>query len=241
MIKAAVSLPYPLSPFGPTPMRTPSTLLALTLAALPLSAALHGCAATGVALREQFGIAKRQQLVDRVEEARDSQNAAKEQFDSALQEFLAVTGQTGKGGELESRYNKFKKEYERCDSRAKAVTERIASVEYVAAKLFKEWEAEIGQYQSANLKATSQKMLDDTKVRYQQLLSAMKAAESKMKPVLAAFKDQELFLKHNLNAKAIASLQGTANEIQNDVSQLIREMEASINEANAFISQMQTK
>ena len=216
-------------------------ILALALASVPTSAVFCGCAATGVALREQFGIAKREQLVDRVEEARDSQNAAKEQFDSALQEFLSVTGQTGKGGELEARYNRFKKEYERCDSRAKAVSERIASVEYVATKLFREWEAEIGQYQSANLKASSQRMLDDTKVRYEQLLSAMKSAESKMKPVLAAFKDQELFLKHNLNAQAIASLQGTATEISNDVSQLIREMEASINEANEFISQMQTK
>lgn len=213
----------------------------MSIAATVSLGCLGGCAATGVALREQFGIAKRQQLVDRVEEARDSQNAAKEQFDSALQEFLSVTGQAGKGGELESRYNKFKKEYERCDSRAKAVSDRISSVEYVANKLFREWESEITQYQNANLKATSQKMLDDTKVRYGQLLGAMKSAESKMKPVLAAFKDQELFLKHNLNAQAIASLQGTATEIQNDVSQLIREMEASINEANEFISQMQTK
>lgn len=202
---------------------------------------LGGCSATGVAIREQFGIAKRQQLVDRVGEARDSQNAAKAQFDSALHEFLSVTGQTGKGGELESRYNSFSKEYQRCESRAKAVTDRIASVEYVAGKLFKEWESELDQYNSANMRRQSQKMLDDTKARYEQLISSMRTAESKMKPVLAAFKDQELFLKHNLNAQAIASLQGTASEIQADVARLIHEMETSIAEADAFIQQMGTK
>lgn len=216
-------------------------LLGVCAAAIVACTMLSGCAATGVAIREQFGVAKREQLVDRVEETRDSQNSAKTQFDSALQEFLAVTGQTGKGGDLEAKYAKFSKEYQRCESRAKAVSERIGSVEYVAAKLFKEWEAELAQYSSANMRAQSQKMLDDTKSRYAQLIASMKSAESKMKPVLAAFKDQELFLKHNLNAQAIASLQGTATEIQSDVTRLIQEMESSIAEANAFIQQMGTK
>ena len=35
-----------------------------------------------------------------------------------------------------------------------------------------------------------------------------------MKPVLAAFHDQVLVLKHNLNARAIASLEGTAVTLQ---------------------------
>jgi hypothetical protein len=112
-------------------------------------------------------------------------------------------------------------------------------VERVADALFKEWKAEIGQYSSAQLKAASEKQLTDTQARYGQLLGVMKQAAGKMDPVLAAFKDQVLFLKHNLNARAIASLQGTATQIQSDVGSLIRDMEASISEANSFISQMQ--
>jgi Protein of unknown function (DUF2959) len=57
--------------------------------------------------------------------------------------------------------------------------------------------------------------------------------------VLAAFKDQVLFLKHNLNARAISSLQQNADQIQSDVARLVREMEASIKEANEFIELMQ--
>jgi hypothetical protein len=48
-----------------------------------------------------------------------------------------------------------------------------------------------------------------------------------------------LFLKHNLNARAISSLQQNAGQIQGNVRTLVREMEASIAEANAFIEQMQ--
>ena len=119
------------------------------------------------------------------------------------------------------------------------VRDRITSVENVASALFKEWKAEIGQYSSAQLKAASGQQLDETQSRYNQLAGAMKQAAAKMDPVLATFKDQALFLKHNLNARAIASLQGTASQIQTDVSGLIRDMEASINEASSFITQMQ--
>jgi hypothetical protein len=59
-----------------------------------------------------------------------------------------------------------------------------------------------------------------------------------MPPVLSAMKDQVLFLKHNLNAQAVASIQGTAEGIRRDIESLIKEMQASIDEANAFIDEM---
>ncbi len=211
------------------------TLLALS-AASTLLVTLPGCASTGIAIREKFGYAKREQLVDRVQEARDGQEAAKVQFESALAEFLAVTKVSG--GELEAQYNKLKREYDRSETRAGDVRSRITSVERVAAALFKEWEAELSQYESASLRSTSEQQLRDTRREYDQLIGVMNAAAGRMDPVLRAFKDQVLFLKHNLNARAIASLQGTTAQIQTDVAGLIREMEASIAEANSFIDRM---
>jgi len=67
----------------------------------------------------------------------------------------------------------------------------------------------------------------------------MRSAEARMEPVLRAFQDQVLFLKHNLNARAIDSLQGELGSIETDVAQLIREMERSIAESDAFISSLQ--
>lgn len=198
--------------------------------------ACAGCASTTIALKEKLGYAKREQLVDRVKDARDEQTETKEQFESALAQFMAVTGASG--GDLEAKYNKLKTEYEASESQAQDVRGRIKDVENVADALFKEWEEELSQYSSDVLRASSRRQLDDTKSQYQKLLSAMKAAESKMAPVLLAFKDQVLFLKHNLNARAIASLQSNVNQIQGDVTRLVAEMEASINEANQFIEQM---
>ena len=118
------------------------------------------------------------------------------------------------------------------------MTSRIGSVERVSAALFSEWETELEQYTNAELRAGSEKQLKATRKKYDQMIAAMHRAEEKMQPVLSAFRDQVLFLKHNLNARAIASIEGTAGELETDVAQLIAEMQVSIDEADAFIEQM---
>ena len=59
-----------------------------------------------------------------------------------------------------------------------------------------------------------------------------------MEPVLRQFRDQVLFLKHNLNAAAIGSLRGTADAIQGDLQQLLSRMNASIAEADRFVKSL---
>jgi archaellum component FlaC len=218
-----------------------AVLVALSLIALPAvgTTALTGCAKTKIWMNEKLGYEKREQLVGSVEKARDQQEKAKVAFASALEEFLAITEGDESTADLEKKYKKIESAYENSASRAEAVHGRIASVETVAKALFKEWEKELGQYSSDSLRAASQEQLDATRERYTKLVGAMKDAAAKMDPVLAAFKDQTLFLKHNLNARAIASLETDLAKVKTEVAELIQEMEASIAEANAFIDSLQ--
>lgn len=203
------------------------------------SSVVAGCQSTAIAIRESFGYAKREQLVDRVQEARDGQTEAKEQFASALDEFLALT--RAEPTELEEKYRELDRAYSRSEDRAEEVNTRISRVEAVATALFSEWREELDEYSSADLRRASEDQLLRTERQYDQLISAMKEAASRMDPVLRAFRDQVLFLKHNLNAQAIASLESNTAALQSDVGRLIEEMEASIAEANAFIDQMRAE
>ena len=200
------------------------------------AAGVCGCASARIELAEKFGYAKREQLTDKVKAARDGQEEAKQQFESALAEFIAVTGVEVK--DLEARYSKLTREHERSKARAATVTDRIRNVERVGEALFREWREELKQYSSDTMRIASERQLDQPRAQYDRLVCAMKAAEGKMAPVLAAFNDQVLFLTHNLNARAIASLQGTVSQVQDDVAALVREMEAAIAEANAFIDEL---
>jgi hypothetical protein len=216
-------------------MRRCSLILVAGLALAPMALSL-GCASATIALKEKLGYAKREQLVARVKDARDSQEQAKQQFDSALAEFLAVTKVDV--GQLESQYKKIESAYNKSRDRASAVSSRIDDVKLVADKLFAEWNDEIKQINDPSDRAADQRMLADSQARYQRLLSVMQQAESRMGPVLESFNSKRLLLKHNLNARAIAAMQGTVDKVGNDVSELIREMEASIAEANRYIDQM---
>ena len=204
---------------------------------LVLAVALTGCQRAYFNALERIGVEKRDVLVDRVEEARDSQNEAKEQFRDALDEFSALVGFYG--GDLERMYESLNRAYERSEARADEVRDRLDAVHSVATALFDEWEDELDAYADRDLRRQSEQQLRETRARYEDMLAAMERAERTMGPVLEAFQDQVLFLKHNLNARAIASLEGTVAEMEADVDRLIRDMEASIAEANAFIEQMQ--
>ena len=57
-----------------------------------------------------------------------------------------------------------------------------------------------------------------------------------MAPVLSRLKDQVLFLKHNLNARAIAGLKTEADKIQSDIESLVKDMNTSIAHADAFMT-----
>lgn len=211
---------------------------AFRLLCLGLGLSLAGCSSTYYNTMEKFGLAKRDILADRVEKTREAQTEAKQQFADALERFLAVT--KADGGDLQRKYEDLNREFKRSEDRAKEVRDRIASVEDVAGALFNEWKQELGQYQSAAMRSDSQRQLDTTRRRYDALVALMKRAADRMTPVLSTFRDQVLFLKHNLNARALAQLDSTNRTLEADISRLIADMETSIREAENFIRDLKS-
>ncbi len=197
---------------------------------------LNACQAAYYKTMEKLGYHKRDLLVKRVQDARDAQEEAKDQFQSALERFSSVVN--FRGGELKEKYERLNTELKRSESKARPVQKRIADVEDVAEALFDEWESELNQYTSDILRRSSKRKLKETRRRYVKLISAMKRAEEKIDPVLSVFRDQVLFLKHNLNARAITSLRNELVSVKSDVASLIKEMEASIAESDSFIKAM---
>ena len=217
----------------------PQVLVVCACAALVLLAGLagSGCrsAARGVYYdaMERIGRPKREILRRRVEAGRESQREAQTQFETTYERFAALAGY--EGSDLEVVYKQMNAEYEESEERAEEVRGRIDAIEQVAADLFAEWKAEAEEIGNPELRRKSKAKLATTEERYGVLITAMQNAEIRMDPVLGAFRDQVLYLKHNLNAAAVASLEGTVASIERDVAALIAEIDASIREADAFL------
>ena len=197
---------------------------------------LSGCQSAYYSAMEQVGVHKRDIMVDRVEDANAAQKDAQQQFTSALEGLKALNNFNG--GELEDAYNDVNDQYKDSEAAVNKVKDRISAIEDVADALFEEWNDELALYKSATLKRDSANKLRATKVQYQKMLSAMKRAEQKMEPVLDTLRDNTLYLKHNLNAAAIGSLQGEFNSLQREIQQAIRDMNSAIAESNRFIGHL---
>jgi predicted nucleic acid-binding Zn-ribbon protein len=160
---------------------------------------LSGCSTMYYGTMEKLGVHKRDIMVDRVKAARDTQNEAKQQFLTAMEQFKRVVN--FQSGDLEKEYNKL----------------------------------------NATLRKSSQQKYDATKKKYTELIKAMKRAEAKLEPALAPLRDQVLFMKHNLNARAIAGLSEELISVQTNVDKLVRDMESAIAQADAFIASLQAE
>lgn len=198
---------------------------------------LSGCQSAYYGAMEKVGYHKRDIMVDRVKDAKKSQQDAQKEFSSALEEMQALLNYSD--GNLEKAYSRAKDEYESAQSAADNVSNRINKVEDVAEALFDEWQNEISEISKANLRRNSEAKLKETRRAYEQLIKSMRRAESKMPPILTAMKDNMLYLKHNLNAQAIGAIKSEFASLQTDISVLIKEMNTSINESSKFIEALE--
>jgi hypothetical protein len=192
-----------------------------------------GCRSTYYAMWESVGKEKRHLLRDEVTAAREDQARASEEFKDALTRIKELTG--FEGGELEDAYRRLKGDFEDCQHRASVIDDRIRNVDQIAADLFAEWENEIGQMTNATFRSKSRQSLIRTRDRYKRLHRSMVLARSRMDPVLTRLNDYVLYLKHNLNAQAVGALGAEMTSIQTDVNVLVRDIERSIQEADAFL------
>ncbi|PKM37498.1 MAG: DUF2959 domain-containing protein [Gammaproteobacteria bacterium HGW-Gammaproteobacteria-10] len=184
--------------------------------------------------KESMGYPKRDMVVRHVEQACSSLQETKIHFESALERFKTIV--VVDDSTLESKYRLLQQQYDFCKAKADEVGCRVRAIEEVTGALFAEWEAEIDEYSNRSLKTKSRQQLRQSQQHYAKLIKTMHRAESKISPVLAAFKDQVLFLKHNLNAQAITAIEHEFIEISMDMTQLVQAMEQTIFEANRFIS-----
>lgn len=195
---------------------------------------LVGCQSVYYKTMKTLGKEKRDILVKRVKDTKKDQEQTKEQLKTTMETFQELTG--FEGGDLEKSYKKLNSEYEQSSDQANKLHDRIKSIDQVSKDLFSEWQKEIGEMKNPVLKSRSSAMLRDAKDRQAAYMKAMQKTEDQMTPVLNSFRDQVLFLKHNLNARAIGSLKSTATSINTDVTALIKSIDSSMAEADKLIS-----
>ena len=218
------------------PSRSRSATRVLALLTIAVLAAT-GCSSLYYRTMKKFGWEKRDLLVKRVKEARESQEDAQKEFKTTLERFREIVA--FEGGSLEEKYNKLNDQLKRNEDRAKNVKDRIDAVRDVSRDLFKEWQEELGKYSDRQMRVESERQLRETRNRTDALIGSMNAAQKRVEPVLKPLRDRVLFLKHNLNARALGALTTELSGVTTEIDALVAELQKSIAEADAFLSDME--
>ena len=208
----------------------------VSLSLIVFSVLLSGCHSTYYKAMSTLGKEKRDILVQRIKDAKKDQDQTKQKLQTTMESFQALTG--FKGGSLEKSYKRLNSDYESAASQAGKLHDKIQSIDQVSNDLFKEWQGEINAMDNGKLKSQDSVMLRNAKTRQATYMRAMRRTEDQIAPVLKAFHDQVLFLKHNLNARAIGSLKNTSAGLQSDVAGLVQSIDASSQEADKLISSL---
>lgn len=198
---------------------------------------LAGCDSLYYRAMKKVGYEKRDILVKRVKEARESQVKAQEEFKTALERLKEIVDI--EGGELEKTYERLNDQLERSEDRARDVRDRVKAVRDVSKDLFKEWQDELGKYSDRRLRAASEQELRETRRRTETLIASMARVEARIDPVLKPLRDRVLFLKHNLNARALGALSKELTAVSADVDALVADMQLAIGEADAYLKSME--
>ena len=208
----------------------------VSLSLIVFALLLSGCQSTYYKAMSTLGKEKRDILVSRIKDAKKDQDQTKQKLQTTMESFQALTG--FKGGSLEKSYKRLNSDYESAASQSSKLHDKIQSIDQVSNDLFKEWQGEINAMDNGKLKSQDTVMLRNAKTRQATYMRAMHRTEDQIEPVLKAFHDQVLFLKHNLNARAIGSLKNTSAGLQSDVAGLVQSIDASSQEADKLISSL---
>jgi len=193
---------------------------------------LAGCQTAYYSFWEKLGREKRDLLEANVRSAESGQLEVQKHFKDTLSRIR--TEFKVEGGSLENVYDSVSADNDRATDKANTLRKRIANVKTIADDLFVEWRREARTIQTARLRQDSELKLETSRHRFDRMYASMRKVEKAMDPVLARLNDQTLYLKHNLNAKAVNALQGELRDVEKEITELNKFISDSIQSSEKF-------
>lgn len=187
---------------------------------------------------ELLGKEKRELLSSKMSALNEDQTEAKEEFANVLEEIRSKY--SFKEGNLENTYDRMSSNYNDMNEEVEDLGSQIEDVESIAKDLFEEWKAEAKEFTNKDYERTSLQKLRVTRANFNEVLKESEATEKAMQKVLAKFHEQVIYVKHNLNAKAVGRLASELQNIQEVMRKLIQQINSSIQKADRFIKDFES-
>jgi chromosome segregation ATPase len=164
-----------------------------------------------VGAHAQEGHKQTERLVKRAGETLKQIVETKQQLQKTLTIYNSIID--AKTDDANKTYKDLVKAVEQCEKKRGDVQNKTEEMEKEAHIFFQEWNASLSGISNEDLKKRSQERLNDTRVRYGDILSAGRRAGAEFDTFIGDLRDQIAYLGFDLNPSAVESLKGDAAKL----------------------------
>jgi chromosome segregation ATPase len=154
-----------------------------------------------------------------VKELKDSRKQVKKTLE-AYEKMMKKNGDNRR-----SAYEKVTEEKKKCEKRAEETRKRIHEMEKQATKFFGEWEKNLKDIESEELRERSRQRKEDYHLRLERASVSGKDVKVELDSFLANLGDHLTYLEYDLNATSAKSLEADWDKLDQQASQLFDKMD----------------
>jgi ElaB/YqjD/DUF883 family membrane-anchored ribosome-binding protein len=201
---------------------------------LPTMAVLFGLAACASTSEQAASVRRVDDLLSSIERVQVDVAVAKDKAHGALHALTQLVA-PGFTGDAAKSYAGLRADIEESEKQTQALHRSLTPMSDAAESVFQRWTADLESFGNTRMRQRSQTRLDETRARYQGLLTSTQSALLSFDAFNADLRDQALFLGSDLNAAAIASILPDLRTLHEQAKELDARADACAAAARTYV------
>lgn len=198
---------------------------------LPSVLAVGGCAST---TKQAQSVQEVDSLLTRVERVQVAATVSRDKAREALQN-LTVLVAPNFAGDATKTFATLQQSIEASEHETLEFRRSITPMSQTAESVFGRWTADLEQFGNTRMRQRSQTRLDETRSRYQTVLTTSQAVLVSLEAFNADLNDQALFLASDLNASSVQAIHPEVRELHERAKDLDARVETCSNASRAYV------
>jgi hypothetical protein len=203
-------------------------------AAVLVLLALPACTFVSNLISGGGGPANVNDLVERVERVSAELDASKATMLAAIQKLQAVTAPEFQGDAVLA-HKELENTLDDSDDQAKALRKSIDKMRAAAEPVFEQWTKDLEAYSNPEMRARSQQRLAAARERYDSVVAAVEPVLVEYETVNQTLHDHLLFLSHDMNPAAVATIQDDVRSVAKQAAGLDGSFQTAKAAARAYV------
>jgi hypothetical protein len=203
------------------------------------SAALLGLLASCSALpsfnkKSGKGLAQVDDLLSRVEQVQVEAVLSRDRSRGAFDALATIVGPQFDGDAVAA-YANLTETVKESKLQAERLGKSIPPLKATAQEVFENWTTSLESFGNTKLRQHSQVRMEETRARYEDLVTAAVAAHIAYEALNADLSDHALFLEHDFNAAAVSAIAEDMDQLNFQAAELDKRLEATAKAAKHYI------